>query len=478
MRFLRTNTAVRVTIGPAVDKADGFTTLDSLTVANLTGLITVDADDNDAVTVQTHFHPAASGSSNDMVSCGYGGMWDLELTQTQANVLGRMRLTIYDAAQILPIWEDFTVLAANVYDSLFGGHGVTADLLDVNASQVAGTAQSAGDIYSVIANITAAIADVPTAVENADAFDTNSDWADGNRLDLLLDDALAHLGEVITTAEAPGVVSAALLDALNAFAATHSTIGSSVNQTVIGSLFGSSTAPGEHVPISVLDLFTTVRSVLRDDNANSYTSDLMTNYYNRAVSECWNLMVRLGADVVQGHGSIVTTGTDQDYMLPSDFRAFVVDKFVPRSPRIPAASGIYTWGKPLKQVSLRDPRMSVSSTTPASPNYFALYISGNYQNIHFSSLPPAGEVYDYSYYPEPQKVRVENIGSTATPWLGLLDMLLARILEEFCREGLEFITTKRDVWRARAEQDIVELLGLRFLSEIETTPSMWKDFRQ
>ena len=89
---------------------------------------------------------------------------------------------------------------------------------------------------------------------------------------------------------------------------------------------------------------------------------------------------------------------------------------------------------------------------------------------------PLGAIINYRSYDVPRDIAEGNIGTTYTPWLGLLDPLLSRILEEFCREGLEFVTTKRDMWRARAEGDIVALLGIRHLDEVDSPPSMWKGF--
>jgi hypothetical protein len=223
----------------------------------------------------------------------------------------------------------------------------------------------------------------------------------------------------------------------------------------------------------ISDLFTEVRSVLRDDNANSYPDALMTNYYNRAITECWSLMVALGADVVMTHATITADGSAQDYLLPADYRALVIDKVQPRSPA--TATTNYTWSRPLQHVWLRDSPIVAFSSTVSTPNAFCTYTSSMDQYLRFSSIPPAGEKYDYSYYPLPASVTTGTIVSTFTPWLGLLDTLLSRILEEFCREGLEFVTTKRDQWRAKAEADIIALLGLRYLSEQVVNPSMFRN---
>jgi hypothetical protein len=139
MRFLKTNTAVRITVGPFLDHADGLTPLDAMTVTDIACILTQDSDDNDAVAHQ-HLTLSASAGDNDIVTAGGGGLWDLELTAANVNFLGRAMLCFTDADQICPVFHEFTVLAANVYDSLYAGHGVTADLLDVSLAQILGHA--------------------------------------------------------------------------------------------------------------------------------------------------------------------------------------------------------------------------------------------------------------------------------------------------------------------------------------------------
>jgi hypothetical protein len=148
MRYLRTNTAVKITIGPFLDHADGITPLTAMTEASLEGAVCYDADDGDAVTLvgADHFHPSHhdAAGNNDMLYLA-AGLWEMELTAAQTNYTGRMMLSLTDPAQICPVFHEFQVLSANVYDSLFTGHGPTADLLDVNMAQYLGTACHAAD---------------------------------------------------------------------------------------------------------------------------------------------------------------------------------------------------------------------------------------------------------------------------------------------------------------------------------------------
>lgn len=147
MRFLRQNTAVLVTVGPMTNYLTGVV-MNTATETGITGVMAYDDDDG---TAGGHFDFTCSayGGDNDLVAVGHNGLWTLELTAAQTNFTGRAKLSLSDDDQIGPMWEDFQVLTANVYDSLFAGSGPTADLLDVNLSQWLGTAAHAATVAGV-----------------------------------------------------------------------------------------------------------------------------------------------------------------------------------------------------------------------------------------------------------------------------------------------------------------------------------------
>src|SRR3990172_8084610 len=138
MRFLRKNTAVRITVGPFLDKTDGVTPEVALTVTNCKLTATVDADDGSAVTLVLDTNPTASGGANDMVHItgDDGGYYDLELPAANVNYNGRFHLALTDAANHCPVFHEFMILDALVYDSLVAG----SDLLQVDLQQIANAA--------------------------------------------------------------------------------------------------------------------------------------------------------------------------------------------------------------------------------------------------------------------------------------------------------------------------------------------------
>ncbi len=138
MRYLRTNTACRVTVGPFLDKTDAITPETALTVTNCH--LTLMVDDGNVPTLILDAAATASGGSNDMVHVTNddAGFYDLELAASNVNYLGRAMLAITDAANHCPVFHEFTILPAVVYDAMILG----TDLFDVSVTQIAGSAVS------------------------------------------------------------------------------------------------------------------------------------------------------------------------------------------------------------------------------------------------------------------------------------------------------------------------------------------------
>lgn len=124
MRFLKTNTAVIVTVGPFYDKTDGVTIEGSLTITNERITLVADTDAGSAPTIiLDNITGATSGTANDLnyITGIDAGLMQLELAAADVNRLGRLMLTITDAANHVPVFHEFTILPAAVYDSLILG---------------------------------------------------------------------------------------------------------------------------------------------------------------------------------------------------------------------------------------------------------------------------------------------------------------------------------------------------------------------
>lgn len=131
MHFLRQSTASQVVrIGPFVDDTDFKTAKAGLTIANTD----LKLYKGNAATTETNKN---SGGATHVAA----GRYQLTLDATDTSALGRLDLYC-KMSGALEVWAEYEVLPANVYDSLFLG----TDLLDANASQLGGTAQTGRDV--------------------------------------------------------------------------------------------------------------------------------------------------------------------------------------------------------------------------------------------------------------------------------------------------------------------------------------------
>lgn len=139
MRFLRQNTAVIVTVGPFYDKTDGVTIETALTITNERITLTADTDAGSAPTnILDNVTGATSGTSNDLnyITGNDAGMMQLELAAADVNRVGRMFLSITDAANHVPVFHEFFVLPQAIFDWLTG----VIVPLPANVTQLLGTA--------------------------------------------------------------------------------------------------------------------------------------------------------------------------------------------------------------------------------------------------------------------------------------------------------------------------------------------------
>jgi len=121
-QWLKQSTAATVCMGPFVDDTDGKTAETGLTIAQADIRLTKNGGD----IAQTH---NAAGATHDEL-----GMYSVPLDDTDTATLGRLKVVIYKTGA-LPVWQDFMVVPANVWDSMFG-----ADYLQVDVTQLLGTA--------------------------------------------------------------------------------------------------------------------------------------------------------------------------------------------------------------------------------------------------------------------------------------------------------------------------------------------------
>lgn len=206
--YLKQSTSVTLKLGPFVDSTDGVTSETGLTIAQADVRLTKNGGDF----AQKNEATSATHDEN--------GWYDVPLNATDTNTLGILKVAVTKSGA-LPVWDNFIVLPANIYDSLVGG----SDKLEVDTVQVSGDSTSADNLEadydgtgyaktnSTIGTCTtntdmrgtdnAALASVCTEARlseldaanlpadvSAILADTNElqgDWADGGRLDSILD---------------------------------------------------------------------------------------------------------------------------------------------------------------------------------------------------------------------------------------------------------------------------------------------------
>lgn len=129
-RWLKQSTSVDVPIGPFVDSVDGVTAETGLTITQ--------------PDIRLKKNAAAWAQKNAVQTLTHeeNGNYEVTLDATDTNTLGLLRLHVAESGA-LPVWEEFLVVPANVWDSLF-----STDRLQVDTREVTGTAQTAGDIMA------------------------------------------------------------------------------------------------------------------------------------------------------------------------------------------------------------------------------------------------------------------------------------------------------------------------------------------
>jgi len=128
MQFLKQSTAVTVKIGPFIDDTDGKTAETALTISQADVRLSKNGGD--------------MAQKNDSSDCTHDelGIYNCSLDATDTNTAGRLQLFVHKSGA-LPVWHEFMVLPANVYDSFFG-----SDKLEVDVVQIGGATQSATDL--------------------------------------------------------------------------------------------------------------------------------------------------------------------------------------------------------------------------------------------------------------------------------------------------------------------------------------------
>lgn len=219
MRFLRQNTAIRLTVGPFFDKTDGITPEVALTVTNCK--LTLMVDDGNVPTLVLDAAATASAGNNDMVHVTNddAGFYDLELTAAQLNYVGRAMLAITDAANHCPVFHEFMIIPAKIYDSLILG----TDNIEADAIQILGTAISApataGILDVNLKNIANAAVSTTTAQLGVNAVQISGDATAADNEEAFFDGTGYAGGTIKLTVDLVSILGTALTETAGYLAA-------------------------------------------------------------------------------------------------------------------------------------------------------------------------------------------------------------------------------------------------------------------
>lgn len=133
--WLKQSTAKVISFGPFVDKTDGVTPETGLVSSLDHGTTGIMLSKNGAAFAIRH--ATVTATTYD----AYGN-YLVTLDTTDTNTLGTLRVQFIETATCLPVWRDFIVVPAMIYDSIIAG----SDRLDVNVTHITDQSQTARDI--------------------------------------------------------------------------------------------------------------------------------------------------------------------------------------------------------------------------------------------------------------------------------------------------------------------------------------------
>jgi hypothetical protein len=121
--WIKQSTASTVKLGPFLDDTDGKTAETGLTISQ--------AD------IRLSKNGGAFAQSNNIAGATHNenGYYDVPLNTTDTNTLGTFRVAVSKSGA-LPVWQDFMVVPANVWDSMFGGSVLNVNVATMSSGAV------------------------------------------------------------------------------------------------------------------------------------------------------------------------------------------------------------------------------------------------------------------------------------------------------------------------------------------------------
>lgn len=108
MQYLKQSTAVEIALGPFLDETDGKTAETALTITQ------------PDIRLKKNGGAWAQKNASQTLSHEENGWYEVSLDSTDTATLGNLMVACHESGA-LPVWREFTVVPANVYEALVGG---------------------------------------------------------------------------------------------------------------------------------------------------------------------------------------------------------------------------------------------------------------------------------------------------------------------------------------------------------------------
>ena len=155
--LLKQSTAIDIALGPFLDETDGKTAETALTLSQ--------SD------IRLKKNGGAWAQKNDSSSATHeeNGWYEVSLNTTDTNTLGILTVACHESGA-LPVWKEYLVVPANVYDSIVSG----SDYLQVDSYQIAGSTTAASNQSTAALTMQTGTVDTAGASATTTMFETSS----------------------------------------------------------------------------------------------------------------------------------------------------------------------------------------------------------------------------------------------------------------------------------------------------------------
>lgn len=137
MKLLKQSTAATIKLGPYLDSTDAVTAKTALTIAQANVLLS------------KNYGAFAQKSDSTSATHDSSGWYGVPLNTTDTGTVGPLQIHT-NISTALPVWDQYLVVPANVYDSFLGTDLLQVDTQAINDNQTAADnlATSAGVIFT------------------------------------------------------------------------------------------------------------------------------------------------------------------------------------------------------------------------------------------------------------------------------------------------------------------------------------------